>query len=211
MEIRLTKQIWKLHMTVTKKIAVTAIMLLGVSYGFLHDDRKADMLMDIDLSLPPSSGWRFISLRSTSPRLVLMLIQTVSIHNYPSSRTLTHLKVAVTTLLWWSILESGLALIAACLPTMSYLVSHFSMRAIIYSVRDMLSLPSYTSFPKSTRIPSKTTLGPAVDDKVRSSKDDSRSHIYPGIAGSSEVYALETKEPLESGIRITRDVELARS
>ncbi|KAH8649695.1 hypothetical protein BGZ60DRAFT_534571 [Tricladium varicosporioides] len=51
----------------------------------------------------------------------------------------------LTVALWWSLLECGLALIAACLPTLSYLFTHFDVKARVASVRSIFSLRSAQS------------------------------------------------------------------
>lgn len=57
--------------------------------------------------------------------------------------------VILTVSLWWSLLECGLALIAACLPTLSYLFSRFSIQSAIKSVRSALSLRTASSTQRS--------------------------------------------------------------
>lgn len=48
-------------------------------------------------------------------------------------------------LLYWSMIESGLALIAACLPTLRYLVTRASIRSSISSARTVIKLDSKIS------------------------------------------------------------------
>lgn len=50
--------------------------------------------------------------------------------------------VCITATLWWSMLEAGLSLIAASLPTLSYLITHKSLQSAIRSVRNTISLHS---------------------------------------------------------------------
>lgn len=50
--------------------------------------------------------------------------------------------VLLTVSYYWSLLEAGLALIAACLPPLSYLFRGYSIRSVISSVRSTLSLHS---------------------------------------------------------------------
>lgn len=53
--------------------------------------------------------------------------------------------VSLTVSYYWSLLEAGLALIAACLPPMSYLLTHFNVHAVLNSIRSTLSLHSQHS------------------------------------------------------------------
>jgi len=53
--------------------------------------------------------------------------------------------------LWWSLMESGLALIAASLPSLSYILTHFNFQSAIRSVRSAISLQSMHSSQKTTK------------------------------------------------------------
>jgi hypothetical protein len=57
----------------------------------------------------------------------------------------------LTTLLYWSMIETGLALIAACLPTLHYIVARSSIKAMLSSVRSAIGLNSAGS--RSTTTP----------------------------------------------------------
>lgn len=50
--------------------------------------------------------------------------------------------LTVSTILYWSMIEAGLAIIAACLPTLQYLVRKVTLDKVIRSVRSTLSLHS---------------------------------------------------------------------
>jgi hypothetical protein len=58
------------------------------------------------------------------------------------------LLVTLTNLLYWSMIESGLALIAACLPTLHYFVARTSFG--VSSIRSLLRLDSLRT-PFSSR------------------------------------------------------------
>ena len=60
--------------------------------------------------------------------------------------------------MYWSTLEAGLALIAACLPTLSYLFNGFSLQSAVRSVRSALSLGSMRSTGKSSSGPSRAEV-----------------------------------------------------
>lgn len=51
-------------------------------------------------------------------------------------------QVTVSTILYWSMIEGGLAVIAACLPTLRFLVGKISISSIVNSLRSVLSLDS---------------------------------------------------------------------
>ncbi|KAL2044671.1 hypothetical protein N7G274_002445 [Stereocaulon virgatum] len=53
--------------------------------------------------------------------------------------------VAFSIILYWSIVEAGLSLIAACLPTLRLLVAKTSMDSIVRSFRSAISLGSVAS------------------------------------------------------------------
>lgn len=57
--------------------------------------------------------------------------------------------MSLTVSYYWSLLEAGLALIAARLPPMSYLFTHFNLHSVINSIRSTLSLHSIRSFQHS--------------------------------------------------------------
>ena len=70
-------------------------------------------------------------------------IHSVS-HRWPRSDSATkdHLAVIVTSGLYWSMLEAGLAIIACCLPTLQALFTTSYSRYLIASVRSAISLRS---------------------------------------------------------------------
>ncbi|MCJ1314966.1 hypothetical protein MMC15_000280 [Xylographa vitiligo] len=61
----------------------------------------------------------------------------------------------ITLDMYWSTLECGLAIIAACLPTLSYLFHGFSVQKAFHSVRSVFSLHSspHSSQTSDTNIP----------------------------------------------------------
>ncbi|KAI0867734.1 hypothetical protein GGS24DRAFT_484637 [Hypoxylon argillaceum] len=46
--------------------------------------------------------------------------------------------------MYWSMIEAGLSLIAACLPTTQHLFRGISLASVVASVRSAISLPSLT-------------------------------------------------------------------
>ena len=57
------------------------------------------------------------------------------------------LPVTISTLLYWSMIEAGLAIIAACLPTLRVLFSKVSFDTLVRNLRSALSLTSLRSQP----------------------------------------------------------------
>lgn len=144
-------QIWKLQMTTKRKIAVTGVILLGASWVFFQNEKiikyslqtgpSAPLLLDLFFSFKPSTQWQRTSL----------WISTVSIRSLHTaafqSLILTTAPVSLTVSLYWSLLEAGLALIAACLPTLSHFFTRFDFQSAIQSVRNALPLRSRHSSP----------------------------------------------------------------
>lgn len=56
---------------------------------------------------------------------------------------------SVSTVLYWSMIEAGLSLIAACLPVTQHLFRGQSIGSVVASVRSAISLPSLTGTPGS--------------------------------------------------------------
>ena len=53
--------------------------------------------------------------------------------------------VTVSTLFYWYMIQAGLALIAACLPSFRFLLSKKSLQTVIHSFRSVVSLKSTSS------------------------------------------------------------------
>ena len=53
--------------------------------------------------------------------------------------------VAVATILYWSMIEAGLAIIASCLPTLQALFIKGSLQSMVATVRSMISVLSLRS------------------------------------------------------------------
>ena len=80
--------------------------------------------------------------------------------------------------MYWSTLESGLALIAACLPTLSYLFNGFSVQSAVNSVRSALSLGSVRSTRKSD-VSRADVTNPYIDIEANNSSSSSYAKIFP--------------------------------
>lgn len=69
--------------------------------------------------------------------------------------------LTLTTLLYWSMLESGLALIASCLPIIQQLLRHTDFRSALSSARIRASFDNLRSRSKSSAYSGSTNPGPA--------------------------------------------------
>ncbi|KAL8813417.1 MAG: hypothetical protein Q9223_000259 [Gallowayella weberi] len=78
-------------------------------------------------------------------------------------------KVTISTILYWSMIEAGIAIIAACLPTLQCLLRKTtSFNGIISSVRNAFSLHSIHSQP-----PDSKPMGPYTN--IHGGSDDASS------------------------------------
>lgn len=94
--------------------------------------------------------------------------------------------------MYWSTIESGLALIAACLPTLSYLFNGFSVQSAVNSVRSAFSLGSVRSTRKSE--PSRAEVSNPYIDIEANNSSSSYAKIFPRPekADASTNYPLQT-------------------
>lgn len=90
---------------------------------------------------------------------------------------LIFLSVTLTILLYYSALESGLALIAACLPTLHYLVARPPFRKPLSSIGSLLGLDSLRS---RFTINSQTNQNTAPDTEILVTKKVSQSSQTDG-------------------------------
>ena len=93
--------------------------------------------------------------------------------------------------MWWSMLESGLALLAACLPTLAHLFTTRSLESAIKSLRSVLSLHSLRSNQTSTK-PSPGTTNTYLDIE-RDQSNESRT----GLA-KADIYVGNTEHNMEA-------------
>lgn len=102
-------------------------------------------------------------------------------------------------------LECGLALIAACLPTLSFLLSHHNIKSAIRSVRGALSLPSLTSSDRTSKeatygLSEQTRRVPYADlESVDSSTSNAQIFRGPGDRSGPKTLrdTMETREATE--------------
>lgn len=93
-------------------------------------------------------------------------------------------KVTNSTILYWSMIEAGLAVIAACLPTLGVLVGKFSLSSILYSVRSALSIGSI--YPQRQQ----------GGQKSSPHSKESYAYIHAGLSASSTSDAVRDKNTI---------------
>ena len=103
-------------------------------------------------SLLRSHGWQSISKFSTVPHRATSRIRTVGWHNFTPESSSDPLSVDITTSLWWSLLEIGLALIASCLPMLTSLFNRSSLQSATRSFRKIFTPQSNNSTEAWSRI-----------------------------------------------------------
>jgi hypothetical protein len=114
--------------------------------------------------------------------------------------------VGITVSLYWSMLEAGLALIAACLPTLSYLFNKLSLSDVLNSLRSAFSLPSRLSHSQQSRSYDEFKKPPqSSDDSDRTFP--SYSHIQTNSASLSPVSPVSAANPDAVELRRKRSAE----
>ena len=118
--------------------------------------------------------------------------------------------VGMTVALYWSLIEAGLALVAACLPSISSLFRSMSFNAIIKSFRSALSLrslpfgtPRHSQRNTSTPSSQKKTYLEILDHQSPVSQRSVSSDIQSGIS-AFVMRDLEANLPRDFGINEIR-------
>ncbi|KAG8526997.1 uncharacterized protein KY384_008426 [Bacidia gigantensis] len=163
--------IWTLRMTVTRKLQVSFIMILGLS-----------------------------AIAASIARLVLYVqlekaaLAQEEVDQNPQKPGLSFPTEVLTLSMYWSTLESGLAIIAACLPSLSSLFTAKSLQSAVHSVRSVLSLRSSQGSSKGSSRRDGTANAYA-DLERSSSSSSSAGFTKPGLHGDlSAKYDLQTFE-----------------
>ncbi|MCJ1356783.1 MAG: hypothetical protein MMC33_006779 [Icmadophila ericetorum] len=162
--------VWRLHLTTPRKLAVSAVFLLGCVAFAASITRMVFVARIIEIGFNPDADEDLL----------------------------------ITELLYWGMIECGLGLFAACLPTLRFLFKGFSIESIAASVRSALSLQSMRSenSRSHTRIPDAST------DKSRNAAQDTEStasQTYIIRNGSQEgknyqeSYAMTGSNDVETG------------
>ncbi len=74
-----------------------------------------------------------------------------------------HLGV-VSVILFWAMMQMGIAVTVACLPTLRPLFHGFSPESIIHSIRSRISLRLYVAKALTTRITRTATISPELQE-----------------------------------------------
>lgn len=166
--------LWNLHMSWSRKIAVTGIFLLGA-----------------------------LAIAAGIARLVIYIQQTTNAFSKPAGIML------ITTQLYWSMIEMGLCVIAACLPTLRPLFAEMSAEQIINSIRSKFSMDSVSSLFAGQQRSSKNGSG------YNEFSTASETHIVPKTSDENylgvETHAmkdLEGQAPVPSG-RIMKHTDIS--
>ncbi|MCJ1437277.1 hypothetical protein MMC27_006663 [Xylographa pallens] len=103
--------IWSLKMTLSRKLAVSGVLLIGS-----------------------------IAVAASIARLILAYEVTSAGFDVVVDENLT-----ISTIMYWYMIEAGISLIAACLPTLRFLFANKSLQTVMQSVRSAISLRSSSS------------------------------------------------------------------
>lgn len=119
-------------------------------------------------------------------------------------------KVAVSTILYWAMIEGGLAVIAACLPTLRFLVGNVSISSILYSMRSALSLGSvnpqdrrdqYQRSPTNSKESYRhINLGSSTSSTFNITREKNKVSTDNSVTGNADGFS----ERQEHGIHVTR-------
>ncbi|KAI1462014.1 hypothetical protein F4805DRAFT_191089 [Annulohypoxylon moriforme] len=112
--------IWRLSLSVTKKIAIISVFLLGA-----------------------------VSIGASLTRL---LVITREVHADVTYNPYEDQILVITEYLYWGMIECGIGVFAACLPTLRYLVHRLSVRSVVDSTRSLFgSIPSVLQYGNSSQ------------------------------------------------------------
>lgn len=215
-------------MSWSRKIAVTGIFLLGALY--VCPDCSFTMSFKLKRwtgrLLQELLGWWFISSRLQVSVWIQAPLRDVLIPGkdafskpagisksspYLSRKTPVWLlsSVLITTQLYWSMIEMGLCVIAACLPTLRPLFAEMSAEQIINSIRSKFSMDSVSSLFAGQQRSSKNGSG------YNEFSTASETHIVPKTSDENylgvETHAmkdLEGQAPVPSG-RIMKHTDIS--
>lgn len=114
--------------------------------------------------------------------------------------------MAVSTVLYWSLIEAGLAIIAACLPTLRCLIGKVSLSSIVYYVRNALSVGS--KYTQEEQFAASSNKSYANIRAGSSSSSTSRVQmVVKEKSGPVDTLAMGDVDGLETteyGIQVTR-------
>ncbi|KAM3081443.1 hypothetical protein ACMFMG_004907 [Clarireedia jacksonii] len=161
-------------------------------YGLAYGLAISDVLIDIYVFLLPLpfiwrlqlstkkkfaiSGIFLLGASAIGASITRMVLYIQLLEGLTKGAIMDHNQVT-TVGLWWSMLEAGLSLIAACLPTLSFLFTHFDLQNMLRSIQNRIfSLRSATTTSHGTALPN-PRHNPYVDLEARQSKSPSETVI----------------------------------
>lgn len=182
-------------MTKTRKLQVT----------FITTDARVIVRISLQLIGIAKTDYLHRSIAASIARLVLyvQLVQaalamqavdqnrTTAFASIPQARLTVLNRSTHVVHLFWSTLEVGLAVIAACLPALSSLFTATSLQSAVRSVRSILSLhSSHDSSKNSIRNPAI----PYTDPEHNSSLSSRTGFVKPGVYADQTEYDMQDFE-----------------
>ncbi|KAF2454427.1 hypothetical protein BDY21DRAFT_374041 [Lineolata rhizophorae] len=104
--------------------------------------------------------------------------------------------IVVTTGLWWSMLESGIAAVAACALTLRILFTRRALESVVNSIRSAVSLASMGS--------QQASQAKIVDDSHASSLSLTPGHNHNSTTSSAGTHPFTNPEDIEAQRNIPR-------
>lgn len=109
--------------------------------------------------------------------------------------------LTISTILYWSLIEGGLAIIAACLPTLRCLISKLSLSSIVHSVRNALSIGSKHTQEDFQRLPvSSNKSHPNIQAGSSSSSTSRVQIVVKENSGPVDTLAMGGVDGLETTV-----------
>ncbi|MCJ1466752.1 hypothetical protein MMC07_005372 [Pseudocyphellaria aurata] len=158
--------IWNLQMRIGRKLMVTGILATG-AVSIVASIVK--VILSVEIANVKSS--------TLDPDCVF-LSSTIE-RNQLTRRE----KVVLSTMLYWATIEGGLGVIAACLPTLSFLISKVSLSSLLPNVRGALRLGSVGE-GRRNRYPNPTTNLTELDTLVNPTAFTNNATLTCSITGN---------------------------
>ncbi|MCJ1260610.1 hypothetical protein MMC22_000472 [Lobaria immixta] len=116
--------------------------------------------------------------------------------------------LTISTILYWSLIEGGLAIIAACLPTLRCVIRKISLSSIVHSVRNALSVGSKHTRGDFQRFPASSDKSyPNIQAGSSSSSTSREQMVVKKNSGPVNTLAMGDVNGLETtvhGIQVTK-------
>ncbi|KUI73105.1 hypothetical protein VM1G_09143 [Cytospora mali] len=127
-------------------------------------------------------------------------LHTQELDPYENADGIGHL----TTMMFWSMIEMGIAIVAGCLPTIWPLISKVSLENMVRTVRSVLSLESLR---ESSGKSSKNRSGAGADKRDHSNENGGPYIQFPGhtsLQQKPEPGEVHQGQPLRGGQEVAR-------